>query len=80
MCGEATLFTRRDGVEVQWRLINPILEAWRQQPPDSFSNYAAGGKGPKAADELLERNGHQWQLLGMQSKSTYQTGEINYDN
>ncbi len=63
LCGDATLFTRRDGVEAQWRLIDPILAAWRQQPSDAFPNYAAGSEGPKAADELLAHNGHQWRLL-----------------
>lgn len=74
LCGDATLFTRRDGVEAQWRLIDPILAAWRQQSPDSFPNYAAGSEGPKAADELLARNGHQWRLLGSQVGLSQQTG------
>ncbi|MDD5277153.1 MAG: hypothetical protein PHR16_13850 [Methylovulum sp.] len=30
LCGDATLFTRRDGVEAQWRLIEPILAVWLQ--------------------------------------------------
>lgn len=68
LCGDATLFTRRDGVEAQWRLIDPILAAWRQQPPESFPNYAAGSEGPKTADELLARNGHQWRLLDIQGQ------------
>lgn len=74
LCGDATLFTRRDGVEAQWRLIDPILEAWRQQSPDAFPNYAAGSEGPKAANELLARNGHKWRLLGTQLTITPQTG------
>jgi len=74
LCGDATLFTRRDGVEAQWRLIDPILAAWRQQPPGSFPNYTAGSEGPKAADELLARNGHQWRLLEIQLQGTQQTG------
>ncbi len=74
LCGDATLFTRRDGVEAQWRLIDPILAAWRQQPPDAFPNYTAGSEGPKTADELLARNGHQWRLLDTQLQSTHQTG------
>lgn len=74
LCGDATLFTRCDGVEAQWRLIDPILEAWRQQPPNVFPNYATGSEGPKAADELLARNGHQWRLLNAQVVSTHQTG------
>jgi len=74
LCGDATLFTRRDGVEAQWRLIDPILEAWRQQPAGDFPSYAAGSEGPKAADELLARNGHHWRLLGTQLMNTPQTG------
>lgn len=63
MRGDATLFTRRDGVEAQWRLITPIEEAWAKQPPPDFPNYAAGGDGPAAADELLARNGHRWRAI-----------------
>ncbi len=74
LCGDATLFTRRDGVEAQWRLIDPILKAWQQQSADSFPNYIAGSQGPKAADELLARNGHQWRLLDEHVSNTEQTG------
>ena len=28
MRGDATLFTRKDEVEAQWRICDPILEAW----------------------------------------------------
>jgi glucose-6-phosphate 1-dehydrogenase len=63
MRGDATLFIRSDEVEKQWRLITPIEEAWAQQPPPEFPNYAAGSNGPAAADELLARNGHRWRKL-----------------
>jgi glucose-6-phosphate 1-dehydrogenase len=63
MRGDATLFTRRDGVEAQWRLITPIVEAWAKQPPPSFPNYKAGSDGPAAADELVARNGHSWRPI-----------------
>ena len=63
MRGDATLFTRRDGVEAQWRLITPIEEAWAKQSPPDFPNYAAGSEGPAAADELLARNGHSWRRI-----------------
>ena len=53
--GDATLFTRRDETEAEWRLITPILEAWAQQTPPSFPNYPAGSDGPRVADELLAR-------------------------
>jgi len=63
MQGDATLFTRRDEIENQWRLITPILEAWANQKPPEFPNYAAGSEGPAAADELLARNGHRWRPI-----------------
>ena len=63
MRGDATLFTRRDGVEAQWRLITPIEEAWAKQLPADFPNYEAGSDGPAAADELLARNGHSWRRI-----------------
>ena len=64
MRGDATLFTRRDGVEAQWRLITPIEDAWMQQPPPACPNYAAGSRGPASADALLARNGHRWRGIG----------------
>jgi glucose-6-phosphate 1-dehydrogenase len=59
MRGDATLFDRADGVEAAWALVDPILDAWRNQKP-SFPNYAAGTWGPREADELLERDGRHW--------------------
>jgi glucose-6-phosphate 1-dehydrogenase len=63
MQGDPTLFTRRDEVEAQWRLINPILDAWTEQPPPDFPNYAAGSEGPNAANELLSRHGQHWRRI-----------------
>ena len=63
MRGDATLFIRADEAEAQWRLVTPIIEAWAQQQPTNFPNYAAGSDGPTAADELLARNGHRWRRL-----------------
>ena len=60
MRGDATLFTRRDGVEAQWRLITPIEEAWAAQTDQPLPTYAAGGNGPAEADAMLARNGHHW--------------------
>ncbi|HLA13200.1 MAG TPA: glucose-6-phosphate dehydrogenase [Pyrinomonadaceae bacterium] len=63
MQGDATLFSRRDGVEAQWALITPILEAWATLPAPDFPNYGGGSDGPKAGDELLARNGHRWRVI-----------------
>lgn len=63
MRGDATLFTRRDGVEAQWRVITPIEEAWAAAPSEPPDSYPAGSEGPPTADRLLERNGHRWRPL-----------------
>ena len=60
MRGDATLFTRRDEVEAEWKIITPIEEAWAQLPAPSFPNYAAGSEGPEAALDVLNNSGHQW--------------------
>jgi glucose-6-phosphate 1-dehydrogenase len=59
MLGDATLFTRTDEVEEQWKLVDAIVAAWKRDRP-SFPNYPAGTWGPHAADELLHRDGRSW--------------------
>jgi glucose-6-phosphate 1-dehydrogenase len=59
MLGDATLFTREDEVEEQWKLVDAVTGAWHRDRP-SFPNYAAGSWGPSAADELLHRDGRSW--------------------
>ena len=63
MRGDATLFTRRDEVEAEWRIITPIVEAWAQLPPPQFPNYAAGSEGPANADSLIQYDRHRWRPL-----------------
>jgi glucose-6-phosphate 1-dehydrogenase len=63
MIGDATLFQRADNVEVGWRVVQPILDAWASSPPRNFPNYVAGGSGPAEADELLVRDGRAWRPL-----------------
>jgi len=46
MRGDATLFTRRDEVEAEWRIITPIEEAWAHSPVPTFPNYPAAATGP----------------------------------
>ena len=62
MRGDATLFTRDDEVEAQWRIIDPILEAWGQLP-GPLPQYAAGSGGPEEANALMERDEHRWRAI-----------------
>ena len=61
MRGDATLFTRDDEVEAQWRIIDPILEGWSSTPAP-IPQYPAGSGGPKDADRLLEPE-HRWRAI-----------------
>ena len=69
MRGDATLFTRRDEVEAEWRLITPIEDAWEQLPPPHFPNYPAGSGGPIAQEALVHKNGHEWRDLTQETQS-----------
>ena len=59
MLGDATLFTREDEVEEQWKLVDAIVGAWGRDRP-TFPDYPAGSWGPARSDELLHRDGRSW--------------------
>jgi glucose-6-phosphate 1-dehydrogenase len=48
MVGETTRFTRQDGVEETWRVMQPLLDA-----PPPVQPYAPGSWGPEAAEKLV---------------------------
>ena len=48
MNGNSTRFTRQDGVEETWRIMQPLLDA-----PPPVHPYAPGSWGPGAGDELV---------------------------
>ena len=60
---DPTLFMRADQVEAAWQILMPVLDVWAKSTPRNFPNYAAGSWGPKAADELLARQGHAWRPI-----------------
>jgi glucose-6-phosphate 1-dehydrogenase len=62
LLGDSTLFARGDTVELSWKLLTPILEAW-QKPADHFPNYPAGSWGPKESDEFMAKEGRRWRRL-----------------
>jgi glucose-6-phosphate 1-dehydrogenase len=59
--GDATLFTRSDEVEAQWRIIDPVLEAWASSP-EPPPRYRAGSSGPAEAERILQP-GHRWRAI-----------------
>ena len=60
MIGEATLFTRSDEVEAAWRVVDPLIQFWEQNPPEQMPTYAAGTWGPREADQLIAEDGVRW--------------------
>jgi glucose-6-phosphate 1-dehydrogenase len=58
--GDATLFSRGDLVEAAWKVAQPILDYWAKAPANDFPNYARNSWGPRAANELVERDGRRW--------------------
>src|SRR4249919_317880 len=53
LVGETTRFTRQDGVEQTWRIMQPLLDA-----PPPVHVYEPGSWGPAEADELVAGHSH----------------------
>jgi glucose-6-phosphate 1-dehydrogenase len=65
MRGDATLFTRDDEVEAQWRICDPVLKYWEAthpQTPGLLPQYESGSQGPSEADEILLPE-HSWRAI-----------------
>jgi glucose-6-phosphate 1-dehydrogenase len=52
MVGQSTRFTRQDGVEETWRIMQPLLDA-----PPPVHPYPQGSWGPSAADDIVAGHG-----------------------
>jgi glucose-6-phosphate 1-dehydrogenase len=57
LIGDSTLFPHADEVQAGWRVVDPLEEAWTGTIPFP---YRAGEWGPRAADEMLARDGRTW--------------------
>ncbi len=53
MMGNSARFTRQDGVEETWRIMQPLLDS-----PPPVHPYAPGSSGPAEADKLIAGYGH----------------------
>jgi len=60
--GDASLFTRSDGIEAQWEIIDHVIALSERDDAAPLAHYEPGSWGPVEADELLERHGNNWAL------------------
>ena len=60
MNGDSTLYTRSDAVLAAWKFLNPVLQAWKDDPSIPVYGYPAGTWGPGTADALIEEPELTW--------------------
>jgi glucose-6-phosphate 1-dehydrogenase len=61
MRGDATLFTRNDEAEAQWRNIDPIEQAWAADETKP-AQYESGTQGPEEANRILQGDA-KWRAI-----------------
>ena len=60
MQGDASLFARRDEVELAWAIIDPIIGAWRSPAAPPMNSYEVGGWGPVESTQWMHDQDRNW--------------------
>jgi glucose-6-phosphate 1-dehydrogenase len=65
MLGDHTLILRNDSIDLAWKLLTPVLDAWAANDPGAgeLETYPAGSWGSGGADCLAALDGHAWHRL-----------------
>ena len=58
--GDPTLYAHGDSVEHSWKFVEPILNAWKNDPTIPVYGYPSGSWGPELADEIIEPADLTW--------------------
>jgi glucose-6-phosphate 1-dehydrogenase len=58
--GDATHFARADAVEACWKFVDPILNAWEEDPEIKLYGYPGGTWGPPEARLLFNSPAEDW--------------------
>ncbi len=61
MIGDSTLYARADAVHASWDFVDPILNAWKDNPDIPLYYYPGNSWGPAEADELFGDKRLKWQ-------------------
>lgn len=59
MLGNSTFFAHWEELELSWKWVQPLLEAFEDDLLP-LHTYPAGSTGPEAASELLQEENHKW--------------------
>lgn len=68
--GDATLFMRADQVEAAWKVVMPIIDAWKKYPGKQLQFYPAGTWGPEGSNALLKPFAKEWYRLPERNHTT----------
>ncbi len=60
MIGDKMLFVRRDGVELTWSFLTPMLDMYEGRGLPELNLYRAGTFGPAKADKFIARDNRRW--------------------
>lgn len=61
--GDAALFIRSDEIETAWKIVDPIIEGWEDNPlAPAMQTYDKNTWGPQASDDLLKKDDHIWRI------------------
>ena len=60
LLGDPTLFMRADQVEAAWKVVMPVIDAWKKHPLKKLHFYKAGTWGPEEALELIKPYADRW--------------------
>jgi glucose-6-phosphate 1-dehydrogenase len=60
MQGDSTLYARADEVEAAWRLLDPVLNRWNEDPAVALHGYPSGTWGPETTDNMIEGKNYTW--------------------
>lgn len=58
LLGDPPLFPRHEEVDLQWKILDPIMQHWAHQ--GAPEQYVSGGWGPASAYDMLARDGRTW--------------------
>ena len=60
--GDASLFARSDGIELAWKLIDPLIQKSASPEAPPLTSYEPGSWGPAESEQLLARDGRVWRI------------------